>query len=104
MNNDIIKLLNLEDDCVINSINISANQTKTMRLLTSFWKNIKTILKSCFANACTKATANYRLAVLPRRILNLDFRSSSERILLFSARPMLYAILFQRTIYLTMLS
>ena len=75
-----------------------------MRLLTSFWKNIKTILKSCFASACTKATANYRLAVLPRRILNLDFRSSSERILLFSARPMLYAILFQRTIYLTMLS
>ena len=32
MNNDIIKLLNLEDDCVINSINISANQTKTISL------------------------------------------------------------------------
>ena len=30
MNNDIIKLLNLKDDCVINSINISANQTKTI--------------------------------------------------------------------------
>ena len=114
MNNDIIKLLNLEDDCVINSINISANQTKTISLsklpsekycpICNFRMHSKTILKSCFANACTKATANYRLAVLPRRILNLDFRSSSERILLFSARPMLYAILFQRTIYLTMLS
>lgn len=32
MNNDIIKLLNLEDDCVINSINISANQTKAISL------------------------------------------------------------------------
>ena len=32
MNNDIIKLLNLEDDCVINSINISPNQTKTISL------------------------------------------------------------------------
>lgn len=32
MNNDIIKLLNLEDDCVINSINIAANQTKTIPL------------------------------------------------------------------------
>ncbi|MBQ9972928.1 MAG: ISL3 family transposase [Firmicutes bacterium] len=32
MNNDIIKLLNLEDDCVITSINISDNQTKVVSL------------------------------------------------------------------------
>ncbi len=32
MNNNIIKLLNLEDDCIITSINISDNQTKTVSL------------------------------------------------------------------------
>ena len=32
MNNDIIKLLNLEDDCVITSINISDRQTKVVSL------------------------------------------------------------------------
>lgn len=32
MNKDIIKLLNLEDDCIITSIDISGNQTKTVSL------------------------------------------------------------------------
>lgn len=32
MNNDIINLLNLEDDCVITSINISDKQTKVVSL------------------------------------------------------------------------
>ena len=32
MNNDIIKLLNLEDDCVITAINFSDRQTKVVSL------------------------------------------------------------------------
>ena len=32
MNNDIIKLLNLEDDCIITSVNISNDRTKVVSL------------------------------------------------------------------------
>jgi len=33
MNNDIIKLLNLEDDCIITSVNISNDRTKVVSLV-----------------------------------------------------------------------
>lgn len=52
MNNDIIKLLNLEDDCVINSINISANQTKTISLSNFPPKNtVLSAILECIPNA-----------------------------------------------------